>query len=171
MPAVETEKEKPFEGNIHQPTLDPEDAEEGDELQEAVGSDDGAEAAGEAAEKAADADEQVSLGDDDDAATVATSAVGQGTTVSMPTTYFNRRAEEFHEQLRAEKLRRMQLENQMAALKDQLNITQAAAARIKAGDDADEEADNVEGKMRLIEMRNLLQTGENYTTHPQFENL
>ena len=146
------------------------DAEEGDEPQEAIGSDEEAEAPGDTGEKAAGADEQVSLGDDD-AATVATSAVGHGTTVSMPTTYFNRRAEEFHDMLRAERLRRMQLENQMAALKDQLNITQAVAAHIKSGNADDEEAENVEGKMRLVEMRNLLQTGENYTTHPQFENL
>ena len=86
-----------------------------------------------------------------------------GTGVSMPTTYFSKRAEEFHEQLRAEKRRRMQLENQMAALKEQLNIT-AQAAQIKQGGDSG--ADNIENKMKLIEMRNLLQTGENYTTHP-----
>ena len=82
----------------------------------------------------------------------------------MPTTYFSKRAEEFHEQLRQEKRRRMQLENQMAALKEQLNITSAQAAQVKQGEDAG--ADNIENKMKLIEMRNLLQTGENYTTHP-----
>ena len=58
----------------------------------------------------------------------------------------------------------------MAALKQQLNID-AQAAKIKQeamGADGD---DNIENKMRLIEQRNLLLTGENYTTHPQFENL
>ena len=82
----------------------------------------------------------------------------------MPTTYFSKRAEEFQEQLREERRRRLQLENQMAALKEQLNITSAQAAQVKQDEDAG--ADNIENKMKLIEMRNLLQTGENYTTHP-----
>lgn len=74
---------------------------EGEEEKE-IGSDEEAEV-----EDEGEKDEDGNTIENDDALTVATSALDTGTTASMPASYFSKRAEEFHEQLRAEKRRRM----------------------------------------------------------------
>ena len=89
-------------------TIDGEETEENEDQKE-VGSDEEAEIEGEAKETLEH--ETIDNEGDDDAMTVATSAIVDGTNISLPTAYFNKRAEEFQEQLKAEKLRRMQLEN------------------------------------------------------------
>ena len=140
------------------------------------------EEAGDGEENAAEANvtipEQLnldSLGDEEaeeDAMTVATSALDTASVAAsaVPTSYYSKRTDEIGAQLAQERQRRLRLENQMAALKQQLNIA-AQASKIKQEAMGADGADNIENKMRLIEQRNLLLTGENYTTHPQFENL
>ena len=45
-------------------------------------------------------------------------------------------------------------------------MNQANLLKMQSANSAD-----VEGKMKIVDQRNCMQTGVNYTTHPQTENL
>ena len=101
----------------------------------------------------------------DDAMTVATSAVDAISVYSgVPTSYFSKKCMEFNDKLNAEKTKRAALEQQINNIKDDL-ITSNKLVNMNL-----QNPDHSE-KLKLMDQRNCMQTGQNYTTHPQTEHL
>jgi len=102
----------------------------------------------------------------EDAHTVASSAVDAMSVYSgVPTTYYSKKYDQYNDQLNREKDRRLNIESQISKIKAQM-LNQANLLKMHQTSSND-----TEGKMRIVDQRNCMQTGVNYTTHPQTENL
>lgn len=99
---------------------------------------------------------------EEDAATVASTAP-EGVShfeSGIPTTYFNRRAVEFNEKLHAERAKRQLLEGQIEKMRAELSGQKKQIEMQGQGEE------DLILKMKKIDMRNCLTTGQNYTSHP-----
>lgn len=99
-----------------------------------------------------------------EAMTVATSAVDNLSKCSaVPTAFYARKISDYTKRLMREQEIREQLENKIRRLRRQVDHNSKLIGMQLSSDKVD--------KMAIIDQRNCLQTGQNYTTHPQIENL
>ena len=97
-----------------------------------------------------------------EAMTVATSAVdGLSKCSAVPTAFYARKISDYTKRLMREQEIREHLENKIKRLRRQVNANSKLIDMQLNSDKAD--------KMALIDQRNCMQSGQNYTTHPQFE--
>lgn len=101
---------------------------------------------------------------DAEAATVATSAVDNLSKCSaIPTAFYARKISDYTKRLMKEQEMREHLENKIRRLRRQVNHNSKLIGMQLNSDKA--------GKMARVDQRNCMQSGQNYTTHPQFEAL
>lgn len=99
-----------------------------------------------------------------EAMTVATSAVDDLSKCSaIPTAFYARKISDYTKRLMHEQEMREHLEGKIRRLRRQVNHNSKLIGMQLSSDKAD--------KMALIDQRNCMQSGQNYTTHPQFEYL
>ena len=99
-----------------------------------------------------------------EAMTVATSAVDNLSKCSaVPTAFYARKISDYTRRLMKEQELRQQLENKIKRLRRQVNHNSKLIGMQLNTDKMD--------KMAVIDQRNCLQSGQNYTTHPQIEYL
>ena len=99
-----------------------------------------------------------------EAMTVATSAVDDLSKCSaIPTAFYARKISDYTKRLMEEQEMREHLEGKIRRLRRQVNHNTKLIGMQLSSDKAD--------KMALIDQRNCMQSGQNYTTHPQFEYL
>jgi hypothetical protein len=97
-----------------------------------------------------------------EAMTVATSAVdGLSKCSAVPTAFYARKISDYTKRLMREQEIREHLEHKIENLRKQVNANSKLIDMQLNSDKAE--------KMAHIDQRNCLQTGQNYTTHPQFE--
>ena len=99
-----------------------------------------------------------------EAMTVATSAVdGLSKCSAVPTAFYARKISDYTKRLMKEQELREHLENKIKRLRRQVNHNSKLIGMQLSSDKQD--------KMALMDQRNCMQSGQNYTTHPQFEYL
>lgn len=102
----------------------------------------------------------------EEALTVATSVVeGISNNSQVPTALYSAKINEYHLKLQREQEIRDQLENKIKMLKKKVNKGSMLIEMQKQRG-----GDNVE-RLRTVDQRNCMQSGANYTTHPQYEAL
>ena len=99
-----------------------------------------------------------------EAMTVATSAVDNLSKCSaIPTAFYARKISDYTKKLMREQEIREHLENKIKRLRRQVNHNSKLIGMQLSSDKVD--------KMARVDQRNCMQSGQNYTTHPQFEYL